>query len=156
MNKVFLMTLLTFSTLFAQNTAETNPYLHGDHFPKGYFLIPHAMPHFMHIYMKQGGSLDLENLTEAQEEIIENKFDKTPPQVMKLAREIKALESQVIFSVVEEGKDAKALDDILNSIASKRKAMTVLKIECLNMFKSTLTAKQFNTLKALAQKEARR
>lgn len=155
MKKVFFITLFTLNMLLAQNTVETNPYLHDDYFPKGYFLIPHAMPHFMHIYMKEGGSLELENLTEAQEEIIETKFDKTPPKVMKLAKEIKALETKVIFAVIEEGKDAKALDELLNSIASKRKEMTVLKIECLNMFKSTLTPKQFNTLKDLAKAEAK-
>ncbi|SFV71456.1 hypothetical protein MNB_SV-13-1420 [hydrothermal vent metagenome] len=155
MKTLLLISLITLNILFAQNTAKTNPYLHGDHFPKGYFLIPHAMPHFMHIYMKEGGSLELEDLTEKQEAIIENSFDKTPPKVMKLAKEIQALESQVVFSVIEEGKSAEALDKILNNIASKRKEMTILKIGCLNIFKSTLTPKQFNTLKALAKAQAK-
>jgi Spy/CpxP family protein refolding chaperone len=152
MKKFILLILLTLSPLLANTQA--NPFLHGDNFPKGYFLIPNAMPQFMHIYMKQGGSLDLEDLSEKQEEIIEAKFASTPPKIMKLAKEIKILESEVVMAVMNEGKDAKALDAKLDSIAQKRKAMTIFKIECLNMFKQTLTPKQFDVLKDLAIKEA--
>ena len=156
MKAIILATLLSLSPLLAKDEVKVNPYLHGDNFPKGYFLTSDSMPHFMHIYMKQGGSLDIEDLTEKQEEIIETKFAQIPPKVMKLAKEIKALETEVVLAVIENGDDAKALDEKLDAIAAKRKEMTVLKIECLNMFKKTLTPKQFNVLKGLAQAEAKK
>ena len=156
MKTLILATLLTLSPLLAKDKVTVNPYLHGDNFPKGYFLTSDSMPHFMHIYMKQGGSLDIEDLTEKQEAIIEEKFAQTPPKVMKMAKEIKALETEVVLAVINEGKDAKALDEKLDLIAAKRKEMTVLKIECLNMFKKTLTPKQFDVLKGLAQAEAKK
>jgi Spy/CpxP family protein refolding chaperone len=156
MKKLLLTALLTLSPLFAQEEIKINPYLHGDEFPKGYFLTVDAMPHFMHLYMKQGGSFKIEDLTEKQEDTIEAMFAKTPPKVMKLAKEIKALETEVVLAVIEEGQNAKMLDEKLTAIAEKRKAMTVLKIECLNMFKETLTPKQFDVLKKMAQEEAQK
>ena len=156
MKKILLITLLALSPMMAKDEVKVeNPFLHGDNFPKGYFLTSDSMPHFMHIYMKQGGSFKIEDLTEKQEEIIEEKFSKTPPRVMKLAKEIKALETKLVLAVINDGKDAKALADSLDKIAEKRKELTVLKIECLNMFRETLTKVQYKVLVDLAIAEAK-
>ena len=157
MKKILLITLLTLSPMMAKDEVKVeNPFLHGDNFPKGYFLTSDSMPHFMHIYMKQGGSFKIEDLTEKQEEIIEKQFAGTPPRVMKLAKEIKALETKLVLAVINDGKNVKDVTESLDKIADKRKELTILKIECLNMFKKTLTKVQYKVLVDLAIAEAKK
>lgn len=157
MKKIVLIALLILTPMIAKDEVKLeNPFLHGDNFPKGYFLTSDSMPHFMHLYMKQGGSINIDDLTQKQEEVIEKKFSQTPPKVMKLAKEIKALETKLVLAVINDGKNAKDLSDSLDKIADKRKELTVLKIGCLNMFKETLTKQQYKVLVDMAIEEAKK
>lgn len=129
-----------------------NPFLIQDNFPKGYFLTPDAMPHLMHFYMQQKRNPIIPDVSSEQADVIEAKFAQTPPKVMKLAKEIKALETKLVLLVVDEGKEPQEVDELLESIAQKRKTLTTWKIECINMFKKTLTKEQYSVLRDIALK----
>ena len=151
MKKIILLTLLTLAPLLAKDaTKAQNPFLHGDNFPRGYALTAHAMPNFMHIYMKDGGMFKIEDLTAKQESAIEETFSKMPRKIMKLAREVKALETTLAFDVIDNGKEGKDVSEMLEEIAQKKKGITLLKIECLSVFKKTLTPKQYKVLRDMA------
>lgn len=144
--------LITLSHLSAAEALE-NPFLGNDNFPMGYSLLSNSMPNFMHLYMK-GGAMHKFNLTQAQEEAIEKVFATRPQKVMKLAREIKQLETKVVLAVVDDGKGAKEVEPLIDQIAAKRKKMVLLQIECLGVFKKTLTKEQYAKIRALAIEEA--
>lgn len=144
--------LITLSHLSAAEALK-NPFLGNDNFPMGYSLLSNSMPSFMHLYMK-GGAMHKFNLTQAQEEAIEEVFATRPQKVMRLAREIKQLETKVVLAVVDNGKNAKELEPLIDQIAAKRKKMVLLQIECLGVFKKTLTKEQYAKIRALAIEEA--
>ncbi|MFT5661953.1 MAG: Spy/CpxP family protein refolding chaperone [Sulfurimonas sp.] len=152
MKKIILAALIVLSPMIAQEDLE-NPFLGDDNFPMGYSLLPDAMPNFMHLYMKGGGMHKLD-LTPEQEAAIEKVFSKRPAQLMKAAGDIQNLETQLVLKVVDEGKKAEDVKELLNQIAQKRKEMTMLKIGCLNIFKETLTKEQYKSLKDMAIEEA--
>lgn len=144
--------LLILSRVSGEEALE-NPFLGNDNFPMGYSLLSSSMPNFMHLYMKGGAMFKLD-LTQTQEEAIEEIFATRPRKVMKTAREIKKLETKVVLAVVDGGKGAKEVEALLDQIAQKRKEMVLLQIECLGIFKKTLTKEQYEKIRALAIEEA--
>ncbi|HIP93945.1 MAG TPA: hypothetical protein EYH20_01240, partial [Leucothrix sp.] len=46
------LSLLIFSSVAISD--DSNPFLHESEFPKGYFLMPESIPHFMGVY-REGG-----------------------------------------------------------------------------------------------------
>lgn len=144
--------LLILSRVSGEEALE-NPFLGNDNFPMGYSLLSSSMPNFMHLYMK-GGAMHKLDLTQVQEEAIEEIFATRPRKVMKTAREIKKLETKVVLAVVDGGKGAKDVEALLDQIAEKRKEMVLLQIECLGIFKKTLTKEQYEKIRALAIEEA--
>jgi Spy/CpxP family protein refolding chaperone len=149
---IIIMLLLLLNSVTAEESLE-NPFLKDDNFPMGYSLLSDSMPNFMHLYMK-GGAMHKMNLTAEQEEAIEEVFASRPQKVMKTAREIKNLETKLVLAVIEEGKSAKDVEGLINEIAKKRKEMVLLQIECLRVFKKTLTPEQYEEIKKLAIEEA--
>lgn len=137
------------------NVPLENPFLHDDNFPAGYFLIPDAMPHFMGIYMKKGGMHKIEP-TEEQETILEDKFASMVKFIMATAKEIKTLETTVTHAVVYEGKTAEELSESIDKIVALRHELTLLQIECLNLYKATLTPEQYAMIIDLAISEAQK
>jgi len=152
MKRIILVILMTLTPMMAQEEPD-NPFLGDDNFPMGYSLLADSMPNFMHIYMKGGGMHKLD-LTQAQEEAIEEVFATRPRKVMKAAREIKKLETKLVLQVIDEGKNAKDVKALLDQIAQKRKEMTVMQIGCLSIFKKTLTKEQYQVLRKMAIEEA--
>jgi len=132
---------------------QNNPFLGDDNFPMGYSLLADSMPNFMHLYMKDGGMHKLD-LTAEQEEAIEKVFANRPKQIMKLAKEIKTIETQLVLKVIDEGKSADDVKTLLDKISEKRKEMTTLQIGCLSVFKKTLTVPQYNILREMAIEKA--
>ena len=152
MKKIILSILLISTVVIGQEDLE-NPFLGNDNFPMGYSLVSNSMPNFMHIYMKGGGMHKL-NLTQKQEEAIEEVFATRPPKVMKAAMEIKKLETKLALEVVDGGKTAKEVKELLDVIAQKRKEMAILQIGCMQVFQKTLTKEQYNILRDMAIEEA--
>ena len=152
MKKIILSILLTITALVAQEDLE-NPFLGNDNFPMGYSLVYNSMPNFMHIYMKGGGMHKL-NLTPKQEEAIEEVFASRPKKVMKSAQEIKSLETKLALEVVDAGKSAEDVKELLDAIAQKRKELAILQIGCLRIFQETLTKEQYKVLRDMAIEEA--
>ena len=152
MKKIILVLCSIFNLSAAQEELE-NPFLGNDNFPMGYSLVYNSMPNFMHLYMKDGGMHKL-TLTPKQEEAIEEVFGKRPRQIMKAALEIKALEAKLAVEVVDNGKNADDVSDLLDSIAQKRKEMVILQIGCLSVFQKVLTKEQYNVLRDMAIEKA--
>ena len=152
MKKIIFSILLTFTSVMGQEALE-NPFLGNDNFPMGYSLVANSMPNFMHIYMKGGGMQKL-NLTEKQEEAIEEVFATRPPKVMKAASEIKHLETKLALEVIDGGKSAQEVKGLLDAIAQKRKEMAILQIGCMRVFQKTLTKEQYKILRDMAIEEA--
>lgn len=150
MRKIVLVILVALAPLMAkENTVAENPFLHDDHFPGGYFLMADSLPHFMGVYMKHGGMKKVKPTPE-QEAVIEKQFEKMVKIIMKSANETKALETQLVLSVVNEGKNSKDVSDTLDKIEKNRKDLTILQIECLNTFKKTLSKEQYELMQKLA------
>ena len=152
MKTIILSILLTFTVATAQEELE-NPFLGNDNFPMGYSLVSNSMPNFMHIYMKGGGMHKLD-LTEKQEKAIEEVFSTRPPKVMKAALAIKQLETKLALEVIDGGKSAEDVKELLNAIAQKRKEMAILQIGCLQVFQKVLTKEQYKVLRDMAIEEA--
>jgi Spy/CpxP family protein refolding chaperone len=152
MKKIMLSILLMFTVVYGQDELE-NPFLGNDNFPMGYSLVSHSMPNFMHIYMKGGGMHKL-NLTQKQEEAIEEVFATRPPKVMRAAMEIKNLETRLALEVVDGGKSVDDVKELLDTIAQKRKEMAMLQIGCMRVFQKTLTKEQYKILRDMAIEEA--
>ncbi len=148
MKKIVLAMVIALSPVIAEADAH-NPFLHNEHFPDGYFLMPDSFPHFMGIYMKHGGMQKL-NPTKEQKLVIEKQFVKIVPIIMKTATEIKTLETMIVSQVINDGKTAKDVSDALDKVANKRRELADLQIECLNVFKKTLTEEQYQLMIKLA------
>jgi Spy/CpxP family protein refolding chaperone len=145
---VILNTIICFSNAKSENIPE-NPFLHDDNFPAGYFLLPDALPHFMGVYLKQGGMQKIEP-TEEQRAIIQEKFTSMVSYIMPTATKVRELEAGVCHAVVYEGKTAAELKPQLDEIAELRRELTERQIDCLIFFKKTLTPEQYNTIIDLA------
>jgi len=149
MKSTVLAILIILSPIMAKdNTSTENPFLHDDNFPGGYFMMDDSLPHFMGTYMKHGGMQKIKP-NEKQEEIIEKQFEKMVKIIMKTAIETRELESIVTAKVVHEGKNSKDLSETLDKISKNRKDLTILQIECINIFKETLTKEQYGLMQKL-------
>ena len=145
---VLLGTIVCLSKAESENVPE-NPFLHDDNFPAGYFLLPDALPHFMGVYLKQGGMQEIEP-TEKQRTIIQEKFTSMVSYIMPTATKIRELETSVCHAVVYEGKTAADLKPQLDEIAELRRELTERQIDCLNFFKKTLTPEQYTIIVDMA------
>jgi len=146
---ILLFCLVVLPMSAAQKASEENPFLHDDHFPGGYFLMPDSMPHFMGIYMKEGGMQKIKPSTE-QEKVIEKQFEKMVKIIMSTATKIKSMETVLTLDIVHKGKTAKELSAQIDEVAKLRKELTILQIECINLFKETLTKEQYKQMLELA------
>ena len=154
--KILLIALLIFTSVSAKEAINnTNPFLHDDHFPGGYFLMADALPHFMGVYMKHGGMHKIKP-TKEQEEVLEKQFDKMVKIIMSTATQIKELETKLVSNVVNNGKTAEDVSDTLDKIGMMRKDLTILQIECLNIFKKTLSKEQYRMMTDLAIEESKK
>lgn len=155
---ILLLCLVAMPMVASQKTQEidttqvTNPFLHDDHFPGGYFLMTDSLPHFMGVFMKRGGMHKVK-ADAKQEVIIEKQFEKMVKIIMQTATRIKEIETKVTLDVINNGKTAKELSTQIDAIANLRKELTILQIECLNIFKETLTKEQYEMMIELALEE---
>lgn len=151
MKKIVLVAFLLVSSLLSNEGV--NPFLRNSHFPGSYFLIPDSLPHFMGLYMKHGG-MHLINPTKDQEKLIEKQYNKMVPLIMKIAKEIKLIETNFALELVNTKKDDKSIEKTLNEVAKLKKELTLLQIEALQVFQNNLTKKQYKQMITLAIKEA--
>ena len=148
---VFVFFLLVPFYASAESQTE-NPFLRKDHFPGGYFLVPDSLPHFMGLYMKEGGMYKIDPSVE-QEEAIEGLFNRMTAQIMATAKEIKSVETKMMNLVVYEGKSAQELVTELDKISRQRRELTELQIECINIFRKTLSRQQYDKIIELAKEQ---
>lgn len=147
MKKIILLVLVIFSSLVAKdNKVQDNPFLNADTKIFGqYFLMHYSLPNFMGFYMRHGGSRLIE-LSDKQQSALEDKFVSMAKFIPKTVSELKELETKLVLEVINEGKGTKDVSETLNKIIDLKKKLTLLKIESLNLFKTTLTKEQYEKM----------
>lgn len=137
----------------ASTKPSENPYLRTDDFPGGYSILPNSLPPLIGMYMKMGGQHKI-NPTPKQEDIFEKQFEKMVKIFNDDALEIKDLETQFMKRVVYKGENPKQVQGLIEEIARKKISLTMLQVECINLFKENLNAKQYQQMLDIAEKFA--
>jgi len=154
MKKIILAILIALSPMIAKDSAgKQNPFFNVKNSDGGSFLLD-SLPHFMGIYMKDGGMYKIKLNTE-QEDILEKQFEKMVKDIMPLREKIRKIEDEIVFKVVFEGASQKELITRLSEVADLKKKLTNIQIECLNIFKKTLTKEQYQTMIDMAIKHSK-
>jgi len=150
MKNLLLTILLTLTPLMAHKSAtlkayKDNPFLKKDNFPGGYSLLPNSLPPLVGIYMMGQGQQKLQT-TQKQHKVFEDRFNFMFKEFHKIAKEIRTLETQVMEKVVYQGLTTKQVKKQLDEIASKKRYLTQLQLECINIFKNTLSKQQYDQI----------
>jgi len=159
MKKILLITMLALVPLMAHKSAnqkeyKENPYLKKDDFPGGYSLSPNSLPPLIGMYMKMGGQHKI-NPTIKQEKLFEKQFEKMFTTYHEKAKEIRDLETSLMKRVVYKGQNPKEVKSLLDEIAKKKMDLTILQVECINLFKDNLNDTQYQTILEIAEKFAK-
>jgi len=142
------LSLLSFSSVAISN--DSNPFLHENEFPKGYFLMPESLPHFMGVY--RGGGKEKIKPSKEQATLIEEHGKKVLQFVPSTAVKIKKLETEIVNDAVFKGKTFSDLSDKLAQVATLRQEMTKTQLNAIKFLKTTLTPEQFEMMIELAKK----
>lgn len=133
----------------------TSPFNPNERFPKDYFLIPKNLPYSLGLVLHHPESSTLE-LTEAQlDKLIEIK-KKRKPEVIKAAKELKALELQLVKAMTIEGRKASEVSELVDTIAKKKAELTKKHLLCIEQTRDILTPEQREKAKGLMQKKQSR
>ncbi len=126
---------------------ETSPFNKHENFPKDYFLIPKNLPFSMGLVLHHPQSSTL-NLTKAQLDKLVKVKSETVPKVTQMAKEIKDLELSLVKQITQDGKKASELDELVDTIAKKKAALTKAHLKCIETVRDTLTQEQREKVKA--------
>jgi len=156
MKKLILILMIAITPLLAhkstkQKEYKQNPFLKNDNFPGGYSLLPSSLPPLVDIYMMKEGQKELKT-TQKQHKIFEDRFNFMFNEFHKIADEIRSLETQIMQKVVYQGFITTQLQEQLDEIASKKRYLTQLQLECINIFKNTLNKEQYTKIIDMAKK----
>lgn len=153
MKSLLIVLLITIVPVLAHQSGDNynkNPFLKNDMFPGGYSLLPMRLPSLSGIYMSKGGKEKL-NTTDKQNKILEERFSIMYENFQKIANEIRDLETELMEQVVYQGFTYEELKEELDQIASKKRFLTKIQIECINIFKKTLNKQQYKKILKMAQ-----
>lgn len=154
MKKIVLAILIALSPIIAQESSEKqNPFFNVKESNGGSFLLD-SLPHFMGMYMKHGGMQKI-NLTDKQEIVIEKQFAKMVKVIMPSREKIKKIENEIVLKVVHHGAKEKELEAQLLDVANLKMKLTNIQIECLNIFRDTLTKEQYQVMIDMAIKHSK-
>ena len=135
----------------AQMAGETSPYYRAtkEDFPKDYFLVSQNLPFLVgaSLYHPMSDSL---NLDKKQLEDVIKLRDKTVPAAAKVAKEIKALETELAKTILEDKKNPKELGELVDKISGMRTALTKAHLECIHDVQQVLSAEQYTQLLKIA------
>lgn len=133
---------------------DKNPFLKNDMFPGGYSLLPMRLPPLSGMYMSKGGEEKL-NTTKKQHKVLEKRFLFMYENFQKVANEIRDLETEVMEQVVYQGFSYEELKEELDLISSKKRFLTQIQIECINIFKKTLTKQQYKKILTMTKESCK-
>ncbi len=135
----------------AKMAGEMSPYYRAakEDFPKDYFLVNQNLPFLVgaSLYHPNSDSLKLDK---GQLEMMIKLRDKTVPAAAKVAKDIKALETELAKSIIEDKEDPKKLGELVDKISSLRAALTKAHLECIHDVQQALSAEQYTQLLKLA------
>lgn len=145
MKKIILAILIAVSPMIAKDdSGKQNPFFNVKSNEGSSFLLD-SLPHFMGMYMKHGGMHKIKP-TDEQEIVLEKQFSKMVKIIMPAREKIRKIENEIVSKVVFEGKSEKEMIPQLLEVADLKKKLTNLQIECLNVFKKTLTKEQYQVM----------
>jgi len=153
MKKLLIVLFIAIIPVLAHQSGDNynkNPFLKNDMFPGGYSLLPMRLPPLSGIYMSKGGKEKL-NTNDKQNKILEERFSIMYENFQKVANEIRDLETEIMEQVVYQGFTYKELKEELDQVASKKRFLTKIQIECINIFKKTLNKQQYKKILKMAK-----
>lgn len=154
MKKIILAILIAWSPIIAdENATEQNPFFNIKSNEGSAFLLD-SMPHFMGMYMKHGGMHKIKP-TDEQEIILEKLFSKMVKVIIPSKEKIREIENEIVSKVIFEGKSKKEMLPLLLEVSDLKNKLTNLQIECLNIFKKTLTKEQYQMMIDMAIKHSK-
>ncbi len=128
----------------AKMAGEKGMFVKHEAFPKDYFLISKSLPFAVGLTLHHPRSSEL-NLSKTQIEQIQKIKGDTIPVVIQAAKEIKALEISLAKRMMDGAKaadESKAVD----TIASKKAALTKNHLNCIEKVRAILNPEQRKTL----------
>ncbi|HIO95346.1 MAG TPA: c-type cytochrome [Campylobacterales bacterium] len=135
---------------------EKSPYYRSqkESFPKDYFLVNQNLPFLVGIALFHPNS-DTLKLDKKQLEVIIKSKNTTVPVAMKMAKQIKTMELELAKATVEEKKDPKGLNELVEKISKARTDLTKAHLKCIHNIQTILSDEQYTTLLKLASTPAK-
>jgi len=135
----------------AEMAGEKSPFYRAakESFPKDYFLVSQNLPFLVGASLYKPNS-DTLKLDEKQLELIIKLRDKTVPAAANAAKEIKAMETELAKSVLQDKKALKDLGILVDKIAQARTALTKAHLACIHDVQQILSPDQYTQLLKVA------
>lgn len=121
------------------------PFKPKEAFPGDYFLVTKNLPFMMGLTLHHPKSANLK-LSDNQLKKLKAIKKRTVPEVVKLAKQIKALELKLVDDFVIDGKSEKSQYGLLEKIAKKKLQASKRHLQCIQEVKDILTKEQLKTL----------
>ncbi len=136
---------------------EKSPYYRAkkEVFPKDYFLVSQNLPFLVGVSLFHPNSDTLKLSKKQLEELIEMK-NTTVPAAAKVAKQIKTMELELAKASLEEKKEPKSLDELVDKIAKARADLTKAHLDCIHKIQTILSDEQYATLLKLASSKAKK
>ncbi len=135
---------------------EKSPYYRAkkEVFPKDYFLVSQNLPFLVGISLFHPNSDTLKLDKKQLKAIIEMK-NTTVPVSVKIAKQIKMMELDLAKASLDEKKDPKSLNELVEKISQARTNLTKAHLACIHSIQKILTDEQYATLLKLASNSAK-
>ena len=154
MKRIILAILIAWTPIMAKESSGIqNPFFQLKEGNREAFLLD-SMPHFMGMYMKHGGMHKIKP-TESQEIVLEKQFGHMVKIIMSTKEKIGQIENEIVSKVIFDGKTETDMASKLDEISKLKRELTNLQIECLNVFKKTLTKEQYQMMIDMAIEHAK-
>jgi len=135
----------------AQMAGEKSPYYRAqkEAFPKDYFMVNQNLPFLVGVSLFHPQSDKLKLSKEQLDQLVKMK-NTTVPAAAKVAKEIKALETELAKAMIEEHKEPKTQYELVDKISKLRTDLTKAHLQCIYDIQNVLSPEQFKTLISLA------
>ncbi len=136
---------------------EKSPYYRAkkEVFPKDYFLVSQNLPFLVGISLFHPNSDTLKLDKKQLEAIVEIKKT-TVPVSIKMAKQIKMMELELAKASLEEKKEPKSLNELVEKISKARTDLTKAHLACINKIQTVLSDEQYATLLKLASSKPKK
>ena len=117
----------------AKMAGEKSPFYRAskESFPKDYFLVSQNLPFLVGISLFHPNS-DTLNLDKKQLAAIVKSKETTVPVAVQIAKQIKAMEFKLAIASLDEKKDPKSLNELVEKISKARTDLTKAHLACIH------------------------